>query len=202
MLGRWRYLLAVAIFAVAVGFVVISALVSEDSQTPEDLVALLQPGRDEATFVGSSAYPTLRQAAIYKGVTLFVGIDGEGSICLIAHRTDGQRTGAGTACRSPDRFAERGLAIGMTDEDGFRILAYLLPDGYQRAAASLPWAAMLSPNLIAITDFDAYELAGEATPFRPTTTTDISVTYVRQIELDPDTSGQPTLSLDHLGGGF
>ncbi len=137
---------------------------SDAASVPADLLSILKTGYEEP-WPGSARPPSIIEGSLRRlgsndGLTYFVGLSNDAHICLIAFAgTDDSRLSAegfetGMGCSSLQRFETHAGNLGLVTS-ATKWMAYLLPDGFADAARSLPWAEVVSPNLLVVIDFEA-----------------------------------------------
>ncbi len=129
-----------------------------DVNQDRDLESLLGASYNDANPAHGYSYVLSVELARDQGWTWFAGLDADGNICLTQQYGTGPSATAATACSPSREFGRRGLALGTTGvQPQTSTIAYLLPKGYEAAAAALPWGRVVSPNLLIVDDFGGYK---------------------------------------------
>jgi len=148
---------------------------------PPAWLSVLAMGREEewpgTARPASILKGSLRELGSKDGWSYFVGLGRRGGLCLIAYRpeTASSNETRYDGCGSPLRELDTEALWIRYDSQSEKRAAYLLPDGYADAAASLGWGEVIHPNLLVVTDFNA----------APKTPTELKSVSVRTLHLGP-----------------
>ncbi len=138
---------------------------------PPDWLSIMATGA-EGEWPGTGRPPSilkgsLRELGTHDDVVYFVGMGRYGGLCLLGLVTP--RSSIGTewvmSCSSLPLLDSNALWVGFRSSER-EANAYLLPDGFAGAAASLSWAEVVGENLLVVTDLDGQPNTG--TPLRST----------------------------------
>jgi len=147
-------LLGVTVCAAIAVIVVVVALQasSDDEPEPASIIgALAQPQAVTlGETLGSLQVDSIRHLASHEGVEYFIGLRDDDRICLVA------RQGAveASSCREASLVQRSGVGLDVQSRETTRVTAYLIPDGYSDDASTLPWATLVAPNLLVVSDLE------------------------------------------------
>lgn len=130
-----------------------------DAGTKQDIRELL--GHDYAapsSVTAATRYEDTVLLGTYEDMTYFAGFNPDGGdLCFAQQIERGDDSVAAGTCTPLDRFEQGGMGTALTGSGLYEPkIAYLLPHGYEEAAAGLPWGRLVAPNLLIVDDIEAH----------------------------------------------